>query len=210
MISIKNKTTQLPLTERKPVLRSGLFAFVLFFVLSACNPGAGSTPASRSDEEGIVDPEADRAIISRGVAAFLDSVSRKRSLSISQIRQFSTIDSALYTGNYPNAVFTGDTVVQLKQNLKAAIVDYNDGLNCSGKFLLLFLPGRERSADVQIVETDCDRDESSEYNFIRYRFLSDSSFETIETYLPAVAKKADSVQTLRKWKLGQNGHIVPL
>ena len=54
----------------------------------------------------------------------------------------------------------------------------------------------DRNMSNTILFTACDRDESSGYKYIRYKVLSDSTFQTIETYLPPVSKtKVDSSKT---------------
>ena len=59
-----------------------------------------------------------------------------------------------------------------------------------------------------IVYTDADKDESSAYNNRRYKLLlSESIFETIETYYPRGSDKPNKVYRT-KWKVTDKGAVV--
>jgi hypothetical protein len=141
--------------------------------------------------------------------SFLDSIAQKSDLSIQQIQAHTTIDSFYYTGYYSNAAFQGDTVFHLKYGNTGVIINYDDWKNCSKKLFLVFPASAIINSDFKQVETDCDRDYSSDYHSTRYKLLSDSSFETIEYYVPANKEEDDegSVWERIKYRINQKGLI---
>ncbi len=136
--------------------------------------------------------------------SFLDSIARKDILSIRQIRSHTLIDSVYYSGALSNSSFSGDTVLSFYKNLVGALIEYNDNQSCIYKFLLIF--NREnKNLSKMIVYSDCDQDESADYETLDYRLLNDSIFETIETYVPANSKKQKVTKYL--WRISTKGEI---
>ena len=186
---------------------------ILFLAILGCNEHAGNNyqALSNTQDSGISNHSisvSDSLNISKENILFLDSVRRKYDLSIDQIKKHTNLDSFYYTGYYTNVFFTGDTFLLLRDGLKGAVINYNDGKSCVYKFLFVFNSSDNGSISNKILYTDCDRDESSDYKYIRYKILSDSTFQTIETYLPPVSKKkVDSSKTTVNWKLNEKGVI---
>src|SRR5579863_122866 len=99
---------------------------------------------------------------------FLDSIAEQEELSVEQIKSHTLIDSVYFTGRFSRAGFTGDTVFHFSNGFIGAIIEYDDRLVCAYKFLLIFRPSDYRNTASGIVNSDCDKDESSAYNDRRY------------------------------------------
>jgi hypothetical protein len=140
--------------------------------------------------------------------SFLDSINNKYELSIEQIKRNTLIDNVYYTGMFSDARFTGDTVIDLYHGFKGAIIDYDDRLVCSRKFLVI-LNEANQNTDEKIVFTECDQDESSSNRTVNYKFINDSSFETIETYFPANSERLKPKPKVKKfiWRINHVGSI---
>jgi|GEM_PF-6300404 len=147
--------------------------------------------------------------IIRGTSSysFLDSVLKKHELSLEQIKKNTTLDSLYYTGRFTDAIFTGDTVIPLYDSFKAAIIECDERRNCIYKFLLIFDSAGSRNFDHKKIYSECDRDESTDYWSTDYKFINDSSFHIIESYIP---KNSDKILERRKtkWQINQKGIIV--
>ena len=142
----------------------------------------------------------------KAISSFLDSVEKKQELSSKLISTYIEIDSASYTGYFSNASFTGDTVFHFFGGFIGAIIKYNDGKFCITKWMYLFSPEKNENTTSMEIYSDCDRDEDSEYSFLRYKFLNESSFETIESFIPANSHKVKSVER-HVWKISSNGRF---
>jgi hypothetical protein len=141
--------------------------------------------------------------------SFLDSVAKKNHLSIEQIKCNTSIDSVFYTDVFSHARFTGDTVVPLSGGLTGAIIEYGNGLSCFYKFMLVFsFPDKRNTAYIEIY-SDCDRDASAAYTYLRYKLVNDSTFETTEFYIPANWNKVKSEEK-RKYGISGSGTIYSL
>jgi len=140
------------------------------------------------------------------LGSFVDSIGKKLVLSIDQIRKHTLIDSIYFTGIFSNASFKGDTVIKRNKGYYIAIIDYDDTRMCIYRFLLV-INSESINTDKKIVSTDCDRDESADYTSLNYRLMSDSSFETTETFMPA-GKTQKKVEKM-KWKVNKDGKISP-
>lgn len=141
--------------------------------------------------------------------SFFDSILGKFELTFQQVKKYTMIDSVYYTGMFSDVVFLGDTVFNFRAGNKGVIIRYDDKKSCIYKFLLVFDLNNDRNIDSKIIYSDCDHDESVDYSQLRYNLLNDSIFETIETYIPAVASR--DVQRIKseriKWKLTKDGII---
>ena len=137
---------------------------------------------------------------------FLDSVMEKRELLISQIKMHTVLDSIYYIEMNANVGFSGDTVISLRNQLKGAIINYDDKRSCIYKFLFIFTSTGSFNTDYKIIKNDCDRDESADYLSIDYKFLNDSIFETFESL---TLKHLESVSEVKKcrWKVTGMGAI---
>ncbi|HEY5462021.1 MAG TPA: hypothetical protein VIJ95_02080 [Hanamia sp.] len=143
---------------------------------------------SKYNDSLIANQRSDSAkTINTNSLSFLDSIDRKYVLSIEQIKNHTLIDSIYYTGVLSNAGFSGDTIFNFNNDFKGALIEYDDKQSCIYKFLLIFNK-EEKNLSNMIVYTDCDQDESVDYQTLRYKLLNDSVFETIETYFPANSK----------------------
>jgi hypothetical protein len=122
-----------------------------------------------------------------------DSVLHKQDLTISQIRKYTTLDSIYFTGRLAENVFTGDTVVDFGNGMKGVVINYSDRLVASYKRLFLYN------------NVDCTEDQDC--SFVDYKITSDSTFELIETIVPANAeerKLSDSIIRYT-WKVKVDG-----
>jgi hypothetical protein len=146
--------------------------------------------------------------ISKGSApiSFLDSISGKLDLTIQQIQKYSIIDSMFYTGRFSNASFVGDTVFNFSNSYKGAIIEYDDRQNCIHKFLLIFSPIENQNTDYKRIYSDCDRDPSADYITLSYKILKDSTFQTIESYIPANTDKIAQIEKI-KWHINNRGLV---
>ena len=180
---------------------------ILFFTLLSCKQFGESKQQELSkagNNEKIIQgiSVTDSLKISEKKGSFLDSVFLKYELAIGQIKRHTNFDSVYYTGYHSDAFFSGDTLLQLRNGLKGAVIIYNDGRSCLSKLLFVFNSSQDISISSKVIYTDCDRDESSGCNYLRYVILSDSTFQTIETNLPPVStKNQSSTKTVVKWKM---------
>lgn len=134
--------------------------------------------------------------------SIFDSIKEKLQLSTDQIRYYTSIDSIYYTGMFSDVVFQGDTLINLAMGYKGAIIEYDDRRSCIYKFLFVLKPsGNEKSA-YKIIFTDCDHDESAGYKTLNYVIINDSTFETAETFIPAMGKTS-KIQK-HNWKIRNN------
>jgi hypothetical protein len=141
--------------------------------------------------------------------SFLDSVEKQYDLSFQQIAKYTTIDSAYWTF-HPEASFEGDTVWNLENGIKAALINYSDALVCSHIFIAVFLPDSLRSTDVKRIREDCDRDLSYWHESLDFTLPSGSRFETLEKHYPPEDDEdkydKDSIIT-HKWIINSRGKI---
>lgn len=144
--------------------------------------------------------------------SFIDSVSIRTQLSLEQIKKNTIIDSIYYTGILCDASFVGDTVFNFQNGFKCAIINYDDRRSCLYQFLLVFNSSGTKNLDQKIIYTDCDHDESSDYTTLRYKILNDSTFETIENYIPANSENKSAINKTQiiKWKLNNQGLMYSL
>ena len=188
-----------------------LFAFILISLLACQSQQETKTNIKqdtlKSDGDSLVhfkNDSTNEADYLQGPSIF-DSISRGDELSIAQIRQHTMIDSIYFTGKHSDAVFMGETVYDIHNGFKGAIIVYDDRRNCIYKFLLVFDPAGKNS-DYRQIKSDCDRDESADFGSLDYSILNDSIFQTIETYVPADSEKAEKKKS--KWKVNDKGLIV--
>lgn len=153
-----------------------------------------------------------KKVASQFPALFLDSISRQDDLSVDQIKKYTSLDSAYYTGMYSNATFRGDTTWSLKNGAKAAIVNYSDNLVCSYKIIFIFLPEILISIDSEKISTDCDRDDEGGYTTLEYTLLNDSSLKTKETHVSESWDNKTPVTTITNinWSINNKGFIEPV
>jgi hypothetical protein len=136
-----------------------------------------------------------------------DSVLHKQDLTISQIRKYTTLDSIYFTGRLAENVFTGDTVVDFGNGMKGVVINYSDRLVASYKRLFLFKPPYDKSIGDMEVYNNVDCTEDQDCSFVDYKITSDSTFELIETIVPANAeerKLSDSIIRYT-WKVKVDG-----
>jgi hypothetical protein len=199
-------------TSKTNKMRIGIFLSVVVFVVGCQgNDKAKTEKDSGNGKDNVLVEKKDSLKEDKPKEAltFLDSILKKYELSVDQIRAHTKIDSNYYSDIYANAVFKGEAIVDFKNGYKGAIIDYGDGRNCLYKFLLIINPVNNINTDNEIIYTDCDRDESSGYRFIRYKLLNDPAFETSEYYIPANAGDDSSKVEVHKikWRVGQGGLI---
>jgi len=141
--------------------------------------------------------------------SFFDSIAKKYEFTAHQIKTHTIIDSFYFTDRFTEAVFSGDTIFSIRNGFTAAVFGYNDRSNCSCKFLAVFPVMARRCSDHKLIQTECDRDISSNYSYRRYRWLSDSTFETVEYLIPANKNEDDAGMVTEKiiWKVDQRGMI---
>lgn len=137
---------------------------------------------------------------------FFDSISQKMPLTNEQLKKYTKIDSFYYSNRYSEATFIGDTVFSPKTDLMCCVINYDDKRNCFYKFILIFDLNLSKNTDSKKVYSDCDRDESSDYSSIKYEFINDSVFRTIESFIP---KYSDTISKNERsnWKINRNGII---
>jgi hypothetical protein len=85
-----------------------------------------------------------------------------------------------------------------------AIIDYSDGESCLSKLMLLFRPPDFRNTSYLEIYSVCDREVDSDFSFLKYELLRDSSFETIESFVPANSTTVKSVEKHR-WRITTDG-----
>jgi hypothetical protein len=136
--------------------------------------------------------------------SFLDSVANKYELSVGQIRTHTQIDSVFYSGSFADVSFTGDTVFDIHNGLKGAIIVYDDGQSCLYKVLLVMTIDNKNVSN-KFIYSDCDRDEGRSYITLDYKLLNDSVFETYETYFVRESE-VEKMENL-KWKISNKGEI---
>ena len=90
---------------------------------------------------------------------------QKTGIPLSVIRTKTVIDS---TYLHKNVFFTGDTLYPINENYSALVLNYNDGLVCSYRFILIMDLKTNVNTDYVIGKTDCDRDGDSEYYSYSY------------------------------------------
>lgn len=90
---------------------------------------------------------------------------QKNAIPLSVIRNKTVIDS---TYLHKNVFFTGDTIYPINENYSALVLNYNDGLVCSYRFILIMDLKTNVNTDYVIGKTDCDRDGDSEYYSYSY------------------------------------------
>jgi hypothetical protein len=151
----------------------------------ACLLSCHSSDEKIKDSKSIKDTTNITAPAARDTGkTFFDSVAQKKDLSLDQIKAHTTIDSIFYTGRYQEASYSGDSIIRFKDSITGAIIIYNDGSNCTKKLLLLFVPGSTINSDYKEIKTDCDRDFSGDFYYVRYKLLGDSILETREYHIP--------------------------
>jgi len=139
------------------------------------------------------------------VLTFMDSVFHRYELSHAQIRNHLMLDSFYYA---QDASFKGDTIYLTNEPYFIAVINYNDGLNCAYKLLCPILKGAGKSFDFEIVQADCDADESSSYNNLTFNMISDTSFMTVETFYPkGLTDTTGSATTKQVWRITNEGRI---
>lgn len=180
---------------------------IVILLFSSCQSGSQKERHYVDLLEDTLKLQSSQAIITE--SSFLDSISRKKELSIDQIRRHLNIDSGYYTGIFSQAIFTGDTVFYFSHGIKGAIIDYDDQRNCLSKILLTFTP-EGKNVDNKIIARDCDRDESVGYTVLSYRLLNDSSFISSEMYVPPGEKESDQQKKENMWKINGNGVFIDI
>jgi hypothetical protein len=135
--------------------------------------------------------------------SFLDSILNKQELSISQIKMYTSLDSIYYTGIYSHSTFQGDTVIDIRGKYKGLIIEYSNGLTAMYKFLFIYDPDKLHTGEEKVVYTDTDREEGDSYLFTRYKFLNDSTFETVDTLLDT--RDNPHVRGKEKWRIDKSG-----
>jgi hypothetical protein len=137
---------------------------------------------------------------------FFDSIEQQDKLSFGQIRSHTRIDNSYYSEIFANATFTGDTVFKIGNGYKAAVIKYYDSRACIYKFLLIYNTEGSINIGNRIIYSDCDRDGLDEYTVDDYRFLTDSTFELIESYFHKGSNRV--TETIKvKWKIDNRGVI---
>jgi hypothetical protein len=134
---------------------------------------------------------------------FVDSILAKQELSISEIKRYTSLDSIYYTGIYSNSMFQGDTVIDVRGKYKALIIDYSSGRSSAYKFLFIYDPDKLHTGEEKVVYTDTDREEGDSYLFTRYKFLNDSTFQTIDTLLDT--HDEPHVRGREVWRIDKSG-----
>jgi hypothetical protein len=171
----------------------------ILFLLSCNDP-------EKTDNKSLMVNEQKAVLVSK---SFLDSVEKQYDLSFQQIAKYTTIDSAYWTF-HPEASFEGDTVWNLENGIKAALINYSDALVCSHIFIAVFLPDSLRSTDVKRIREDCDRDLSYWHESLDFTLPSGSRFETLENHYPPEDDEdkydKDSIIT-HKWIINSRGKI---
>lgn len=87
-------------------------------------------------------------------------VKNKTQLSNILIKNLTCIDSVYFR---EDALFEADTIYNLNKDYSSIILDYNDGLNCTYKFILIINLKTNINTDCIIGFTDCDREGDSQY-----------------------------------------------
>ena len=191
-----------------------ILLIILVTILFSCKSKQGTKKNEELTRNSNIPKQAENDSMATNNSAthlsFIDSVSQKYELSTGQIKKYTKIDSVYYTDMFSDVSFIGDTVIDFHSGLKGAIIKYDDRKSCIYKFLLIIDQTNNRNSDNKIIFTDCDHDESADYTTLRYRLLNDSTFETIETYIPAKSgNKANSTKDKDvKWKINMSGMIV--
>jgi hypothetical protein len=87
-------------------------------------------------------------------------VRRRLTIPHSLIKKETLIDTVYI--NY-GAIFTGDTIYSISRDHSILILDYNDGLVCLNKFILIIDNKSNINTDYILGSTDCDRNGDNEY-----------------------------------------------
>jgi hypothetical protein len=180
-----------------------------YFLLAITTTAALSChPKVKEDKQTAAQPPAIVKDTSSSIS-FFDSIAAKSALPVQQIKAHTTIDSFYYTELYSEATFEGDTIYRLHNGATGAIINYNDGRNCSKKLFLIFPAGATINSDFKTIETDCDRDYSGNYFYIHYKLLGDSGLETTEYYIPPNKEEDDDGKVWEriKYKISKSGQL---
>jgi hypothetical protein len=180
---------------------------ITIFLLTSCEYQEKTSKEKKAfkSEENVYGADT----IPSSTISFLDSVAKQVDLSVGQIKKYIAIDSIYYTGIYSNATFTGDTTWNLHSGVKAAIIEYSDGLVCSHKLIVIFSSDKGTSTDSKFISNDCDRDESANYETLEFKLITDSTFETTKTYIPSNSNNKKSVSIIQRtsWIISNRGKI---
>jgi hypothetical protein len=185
--------------------------FLALAIMTACEQGHKSEPVQERDV--LLQDTMSQVPASVSVQAppltFLDSVARRYVLSIPQIKTRTVIPDFYYTDTNSGASFSGEKVIDLAYGYKGAILEYSDGRNCMYKFLLVIDTVKNVNVSYIQIFSECDRDESSGYYTLHYKFQNDSLFDVLKTYTPPHAEeKKDSRTTIDTWRISREGKIV--
>ena len=193
--------------QKNLYMKKLLVISILFLSCNSNQQNKSKIEQMNLTNDSIANQKIDSANILSYTHSFIDSVGNKLELSVNQIKNHTSIDSVYFTGIYSDVAFIGDTVLNFNKGFKGAIINYDDRRSCIYKFLIV-LDSNEKNISNKIIYSDCDHDESSDYTTVKYKFLTDSTFETIETYIP-VKNKIQKTEKF-KWEIAENGIIKPL
>lgn len=138
---------------------------------------------------------------------FFDNISGKLELTKEQIRKNTIIDSVYYSKYFPGAIFSGDTIFKSANNNIIGVIKFDDKMNCTLKFLLVFNSESKTNSHVMTVYKNCDFDLSSNNEMLEYEFITSSSFKTILSFFP-VNFENDSTKISKRateWKINNIG-----
>jgi hypothetical protein len=169
--------------------------------------------------------ESDSAHLSKPVARnFWDTLSMGIKLTYDQIGKYTSLESewsmdSFYIDRYDKDTtefnfraslgYWPDSTFTTPHGFKVAILKYS-GPNCLFEYVLVFDSIATHTISNLQIYDGCDRDgDDSPYSYQEYKIVSNSRFETIETYDPGDADKKDWNYTITttKWKIGDKGTI---
>ncbi len=199
---------------------------ILLFVFLSCHDGKrnnnNNSQTINSTNDTVPGTGTDKIITPAEAATFWDSIALQLHLTNDQMKKYTLIGysyssmDSFYITRYDSIEFNfkeslgfwGDSVYNTHP-FKIAILRHS-GANCLEKYLLVFDSAGIHNLSYTMIEEGCDRDgEDSPYSSQDYKMLSDSIFETIETYDPGDDDKTDRNITtqITKWKINTKGIV---
>jgi hypothetical protein len=135
---------------------------------------------------------------------FLDSVAAQEDLPYAQLKKhlpnIADFPSDLY--------YSGESVFFAQSKYPLVILKSDDRKVCTQKYLIVYDPKTMKSTASVMIATDCDEDDSSDFNNLTYKIFNSKQFFTREVdYIRNEGEKTRITVTDRFYQINDHGGI---
>jgi hypothetical protein len=151
-------------------------------------------------------PGADSVIKSLSVEKFPGKWAYGGTISISDLKKHTLLDTADYPGSHQ---FSMDTIYYPIASHPLVVVRCDVKGVCGYFFLLVFDKGTLRNTGVELVKTDCDRDGDAPFEQLEFKVVNDSAFYTEDVYVKPSEENGDedSIEAKHYYTIDRSGKI---